>query len=52
MELGYLTALVATMPGWPTFMIDRDELNLDTPEGAAFRTKAMEYAGGVTEGVR
>jgi uncharacterized damage-inducible protein DinB len=42
MELGYLAALVATMPGWPTFMIDRDELNLDTPEGAAFRTKAMD----------
>lgn len=36
MELGYLAALVATMPGWPAFMIDRDELDLADP---AFRTK-------------
>jgi hypothetical protein len=28
MELGYLAALVASMPGWLAFMIDREELNL------------------------
>src|SRR5450631_1607253 len=41
MELGYLASLVATMPGWPAFMIDRDELDLDDPSGA-FRTKTVE----------
>jgi uncharacterized damage-inducible protein DinB len=28
MELGYLAALVATMPGWPWLMINRDETDL------------------------
>jgi uncharacterized damage-inducible protein DinB len=42
MELGYLSALVATMPGWPAFMIDREELDLDDPGGATFRTKAVD----------
>jgi DinB family len=40
MELGYLASLVATMPGWPALMIDRDELDLDDPSGS-FRTKPM-----------
>jgi hypothetical protein len=39
MELGYLAALVATMPGWPALMIERDELDLSDP---SFRTKAVE----------
>lgn len=42
MELGYLSALVATMPGWLSFMIECDELNLDDPSGKTFRTKAVE----------
>jgi hypothetical protein len=41
MELGYLSALVATMPGWPAFMIERDELDLDDPAGT-FCTKPVE----------
>jgi uncharacterized damage-inducible protein DinB len=41
MELGYLASLVATMPGWPAFMIDRDELDLNDPSGT-FRTKTVE----------
>ena len=36
MELGYLAALVATMPGWPALMIERDELDLADP---TFRTQ-------------
>jgi hypothetical protein len=40
MELGYLAALVATMPGWPAQMIERDELDLDDPSGS-FRTKPI-----------
>jgi uncharacterized damage-inducible protein DinB len=39
MELGYLAALVATMPGWIAMMIDRDELDLDDPASEGFRTK-------------
>ncbi|HEY4380685.1 MAG TPA: DinB family protein [Acidobacteriaceae bacterium] len=39
MELGYLASLVATMPGWPAFMIERDELDLND---GAFRTKNIE----------
>jgi uncharacterized damage-inducible protein DinB len=41
MELGYLAALVATMPGWPALMIERDELDLNDPSGT-FRTKPVE----------
>ncbi|MGA1983807.1 MAG: DinB family protein [Acidobacteriaceae bacterium] len=46
MELGYLTALVATMPGWPALMIERDELDLNDPSGT-FRTKPMETRAGL-----
>lgn len=39
MELGYLAALVANMPGWIAFMIDRDELDLSDSSGENFRPK-------------
>ena len=42
MELGYLAALVATMPGWLALMIDRDELDLNGAEGETFRTKPLK----------
>ncbi len=41
MEFGYLASVVATMLGWIALIIDRDELNLDSPEGAEFRTKPI-----------
>jgi uncharacterized damage-inducible protein DinB len=41
MPLGYLAALVASMPGWIDLMIDRDELNLDDPSSEGFRTRAV-----------
>ena len=41
MELGYLAALVATMPGWVAFMINLDELDLNA-NGGAYRTKPVE----------
>ena len=41
MELGYLAALVAGMPGWIALMIDRDELNLDAADSQGFRTKPL-----------
>lgn len=42
MAMGYLAALVATMPGWVAFMIEREELNFDDPSSAEFRTRAVE----------
>ena len=42
MEMGYLAALVASMPGWLEFMINRDELNLADPSNEMMRTKAVE----------
>jgi uncharacterized damage-inducible protein DinB len=41
MPLGYLAALVASMPGWIALMIDRAELNLDDPSSEGFRTRAV-----------
>jgi uncharacterized damage-inducible protein DinB len=41
MPLGLLAALVATMPGWVTIMIETDELNLDDPANEKFRTKPV-----------
>lgn len=42
MELGYLAALAGGMLGWIALMIDRDELNLDDPSSAGFRTRAVD----------
>jgi uncharacterized damage-inducible protein DinB len=41
MPLGYLAALVATMPGWIAFMVTEDELDITSPEGAKFKPQAM-----------
>jgi len=37
MPLGYLAALVATMPAWIVSMVNRDELDLKSPEAAKFK---------------
>ncbi len=37
MALGYLASMVASMLGWITLMIERDELNLDDPANNGFR---------------
>lgn len=41
MDLGYLAALVATMPGWPAFMIEKDLIDIDG-EDKGLRTAAVE----------
>ncbi len=41
MELGYLAALVATMPGWPAFMISKDEIDIGGAE-QNLRTSPVE----------
>lgn len=46
MALGYLAALVATMPGRAEFMIERDELDLNDPFGDEFKTKVCDTNGG------
>jgi uncharacterized damage-inducible protein DinB len=40
MPLGYLAALVATMPGWIAFMITQDQLDVASPGDARFRPQA------------
>ena len=42
MTLGYLSGLVASMPGWAEFMIERDELDLSHPSAEPFKTKVLE----------
>jgi uncharacterized damage-inducible protein DinB len=42
MTLGYLAGLVASMPGWAEFMIERDELDLNDPSAERFKAKALE----------
>jgi uncharacterized damage-inducible protein DinB len=42
MELGRLAGLVAAMPGWVAFMIDRDELNFNESSSEEFKTKVVE----------
>lgn len=41
MEFGYLASIVASMLGWIALIVGRDELNLDAPEGAEFRTRTL-----------
>ena len=40
MEMGYLAALVASMPAWIAMMIQTEELNFDQPDSQRFRAKA------------
>jgi uncharacterized damage-inducible protein DinB len=42
MELGYLAALVASMPGWVETMVNRAELNLSDPANELMQTKAVK----------
>ena len=37
MPLGYLAALVATMPAWIVSMVKQDELDIKSPEAAKFK---------------
>jgi uncharacterized damage-inducible protein DinB len=50
MPLGYLAALVASMPGWITLMIERDELNLDDQASQGFRPKVAVSNAELMEG--
>jgi uncharacterized damage-inducible protein DinB len=39
MEMGYLAAMVASVPRWISLIIETDELNLDKPESQDLRPK-------------
>lgn len=41
MELGYLAALVAAMPGWIDLIVNREELDLRAPDGGQFRPRTV-----------
>lgn len=41
MDFGYLAALVASMPGWPTFIINKDEIDINGAD-SGMRTAAVE----------
>jgi uncharacterized damage-inducible protein DinB len=42
MELGYLSALVASMPGWVEFMVKRREMDLSDPDNEVMNTKPVK----------
>jgi uncharacterized damage-inducible protein DinB len=41
MELGYLAALVAAMPGWIALMIERNQLDFSDPSSGGFRPQVL-----------
>jgi uncharacterized damage-inducible protein DinB len=45
MPLGYLASLVAFMPGWIDFMVNRDELDLQAPGNAKFKPGEWSATG-------
>jgi uncharacterized damage-inducible protein DinB len=44
MPLGYLAALVATMPAWIAMMVDLDEMDINALEGAKFKPPVYRTA--------
>ncbi len=49
MPLGYLAALVATMPAWLAMIIDRNEHDLNPPGGSRYRPIAQASRGGLLQ---
>jgi hypothetical protein len=49
MTLGYLAGLVASMPAWAEFMIERDELDLNDPSADRFKARAVESQNRVAQ---
>jgi uncharacterized damage-inducible protein DinB len=47
MPLGYLSGLVAGMPGWIEFMVNRDELDIASPGGAEFKPQVPDTNRGL-----
>jgi uncharacterized damage-inducible protein DinB len=55
MTLGYLAALVASMPAWIAMMVNLDEMDINSLEGAKFKpqvyTKAQELVDALDAGL-
>ena len=49
MAMGYLTNLVATMPGWIELAIRQDELDLNPPDGKKFEAPATPTTKALVE---
>lgn len=49
MELGYLSTLVATMPGWVAMAITEDQLDLNPPGGQSQRQPEWETTSDLLE---
>jgi uncharacterized damage-inducible protein DinB len=42
MALGYLAAVVASMPGWVSLMVEKDQVNFGDPSSERFRPRVAE----------
>ncbi len=49
MPLGYLAALVATMPSWIDLIVNRDELDLNPPGGSGLSSPQLRTARELVE---
>jgi uncharacterized damage-inducible protein DinB len=49
MRLGYLAALVATMPSWIVLMVNQDELDFSSPTRARFTPQELATSGDLVE---
>jgi uncharacterized damage-inducible protein DinB len=49
MQLGYLAALVARLPGWIEIMVNRDAFDLNGPEAAAYKPQQQATTGGLLQ---
>lgn len=48
MPLGYLAALVAGMPGWVDFMVNRDDLDIAAPENGGMKPQLPSSTADLT----
>jgi hypothetical protein len=51
MAFGYLAELVALIPGWIAFAINRDELDLNPPGGSTYRPAPMRTSADLLNGL-
>ena len=49
MSLGYLAALVASMPSWVVMTVNQDELDLNSPGGSTFKPQELRTSRELVE---
>jgi uncharacterized damage-inducible protein DinB len=52
MPFGYLSDMVATMPGWAAMAITQDELDLNPPGGSKYKQEPMNTSADLLEGLQ